>query len=137
MDTDNLFKRTVISEIGGIVTTVTPKGIIVSPFSKAKDKNVKDITLSHSYNNYDRYSVGDSVVVVTYKFLRPSTNEDITRFDFLAQYNHETSRHPQYVTDKRVEIETPAEYKARKAREALEAQKAREASRKKDDDDGR
>ena len=132
MDT-GIIKKTVASEIGGIVTSVTPKGITVAPFSKDKNKETKDISLSHSYNNYDRYNEGDPVVVVTYNILRYATNEDYMRLDVLAQFNNETPKHPTYIKDSRVEIETPREYKDRKEREAREAQEAKSASR----DEGR
>ena len=134
MDTD-LTKEVVASEIAGLVTSVTPNGITVAPFSKDKNKETKEITLSHQYNNYERYSVGQPVVVVTYKGLRTPTDSDLTRLDFLANYNHTTPKHPAYVTYKRVEIETPEEYKERKIREAQEAQEARKKNH--NDDEGR
>ena len=131
MDTD-LTKETIVSEIAGIVTSVTPNAITVAPFSKDKNEKTKDITLSPTYS--EQCSVGHPVVIVTYKGLRAPTDSDLTRLDFLSSYNHTTPKHPAYVTYNRVEIETPAEYKERKAREALEAQKAREKNYNSDDE---
>ena len=136
MNTD-FTKETVVSEIAGLVTSVTPNGITVAPFSKDKNKDTKEITLSHTYNieKYKQCSVGQPIVIVTYKGLRTPTDSDLTRLDFLANYNHTTPKHPAYVTYKRVEIETPTEYKERKVREAIEAQKAREKNHNSDDEE--
>ncbi len=129
MDNNNNIQKTILSEVHGQVKTVTPNGIIVSPYPLG---SAGDITVSQNYNKYDRYKKDQHVVIVTAEVIRPATNDDLARLEYIANREHKTPPQPKYIRDKRVTVETVEEFDRRKA---LEEQEALKASRDHNDDD--
>ena len=66
-----MITKTILSEVRGIIISVSKSGIIIQPDSSNKGT----ITEAYIGRDYSKYRVGERVVHVSYTWKRPATKE--------------------------------------------------------------